>query len=152
MRNCWAIISLLCLISSSCSPKVRSIRKVVHKEANYVLLEGRWSLLTPSERTDLPEANSVQVRCWKEMGTCTEAIAMLYTKSDAAGLLSVIMFEHEILEWSDRLIRTQSQRPVADIEIRISLVDRSVERTVRETEARGARPVDPTNLQSWVLR
>jgi hypothetical protein len=140
---------------------VRSIGKTVmfdDKDKDYVLLEGRWSLSTSFEGFTLPEANSVQVRCWKEMGRCTEAIAMLYRRSDnssmsdLAGRLSVIMFEHQVIEWSDGVVRTRSQTPGAEIEIRISLLDTFAERSQREPKARGARLADPANFHHWVLK
>jgi hypothetical protein len=146
---------------SSFSPEVRSIPKRIRldeKDRNYVAFEGRWSLTTSPEDSTLPAANSVQVRCWKEMGRCTEAIAMLYRKSDSnsmsdlSGRLSVIMFEHQITEWSDTVIRTQSQPPAADIEIRISLVDRSAELSQHETYVRGAYLADPKIVQHWILQ
>ena len=138
-------VAFICGVFGSCSSEVRSIGKRVlldEKESNYILVEGRWSLTTPSKDSTLPEANSVEVKCWKQTGTCTEAIAMLYRQSDSdsmaklSGRLSVIMFDHQVIEWSDSLIRTQSQPSAADIEIRISLLDRSAERSQRETKAR----------------
>jgi len=117
------LIFSVSLMVSSFSPEVRSIPKRIRfdeKDRNYVAFEGRWSLTTSPEDSTLPAANSVQVRCWKEMGRCTEAIAMLYRKSDSnsmsdlSGRLSVIMFEHQITEWSDTVIRTQSNHRYRD--------------------------------------
>jgi hypothetical protein len=82
---------------------------------------------------------------------------MLYGQNDndsmsnLSGRLSVIMFEHQILEWSDTVVRTQAQPPAADIEIHISLVDRFAERSQRETSTRGALLADPSRVQHWTL-
>jgi hypothetical protein len=59
--------------------------------------------------------------------------------------------EFRVLEWSQTKIVARAEPRVADIDIRISLIDHSAERTSRETEVRGAIGADPLSIEQWIL-
>jgi hypothetical protein len=55
------------------------------------------------------------------------------------------------LEWSATGIVARAEPGAADIDLRISFVDQHIERTSRETAARGATGVDTSHVEHWVL-
>jgi hypothetical protein len=59
--------------------------------------------------------------------------------------------EFRILEWSESLVVARAEPRAADIELRISLIDRAAERTLRETGARGAQGSHFGKIEHWIL-
>ena len=146
-------------VEVSCSPlgtlEVRGIPKRVgtvaeHPELGFVSATGMWRLVGEERHAvQLPRANSVEIVCDEPTRRCREAIAMLYSKEDAKrvrmdtveGFLDVQTYEYEINEWSDTLIRAIARRPVADIEIQISLSNQTAFRSYRERADATIRPI-----------
>ena len=146
-------------VQVSCSPlgtlEVRGIPKRVstpaeHREAGFVSATGMWRLASEGRHAvQLPRANSVEIVCDEATRRCREAIAMLYGKEDAKrvrmdateGFLDVQTYEYEITEWSDTLIRAITRRPVADIEIQVSLSNQTASRLYRERPDATDKPI-----------
>jgi len=59
--------------------------------------------------------------------------------------------EFRVLEWPQNSIVARAQPRAADVDLRISLVDKTAERTSRETAARGAKGANPTGVHLWRL-
>jgi hypothetical protein len=100
----------------------------------------------------------VEISCSRSQGTCVEAVAGLHSSLDplfrevTGGrlLLTSEMTHFAILEWSPSTIRAVARPRAADIEIRLSLPERTVVRTTTETNARGATGANPTP-EVWKL-
>lgn len=118
----------------------------------FVSMSGRWARVTDSQRSALPLLNAVQIVCSRNQGTCIEAVAGLHSDLDplfreATGgglLLTSEVTEFSIREWSASAIKAIAQPRVADIELRISMPEKTVSRTAIETSTRGASGADPT--------
>jgi hypothetical protein len=129
----------------------------VAQSGEIVIIEGTWRIATGGPSVEVPNANSVRVECHRSLRTCIEHIAKLIQPSDdASGLvkqptLFVIKEEFRVLEWSQKAIIARAQPRAADIDLRISLVDRTAQRTSRETAARGAESGNPTAIHLWRL-
>jgi len=87
--------------------------------------------------------------------TCTETIALLFGPDDktpdGVSRLFLQTNDYKVIEWSSTTIVARENAPVADIELRISLADRSAERSSRETKARGSETANPGISRHWVL-
>jgi hypothetical protein len=59
--------------------------------------------------------------------------------------------EFHVVDWSHDVIVARAESRAADIDLRISLVDRTAERTSRETAARGASQAKAEELHVWRL-
>ena len=142
-------------IGCSQGDEVESPLRKVNVEANYVTFEGRWRAIARTGSTRMPRLNTISGICVRETRTCQENIARLYEKGEwsanGPGYLSVSSLEFRVIEWSSANIVARYEAPVADFEIRISLSDRSVERSFRETRARGSDTADPKITWHWVL-
>jgi hypothetical protein len=57
-----------------------------------------------------------------------------------------------VVEWTGTTIIARAEPRAADIDLRISLSERSAERTSRETSSRGAQDANPQNVTQWVLQ
>lgn len=160
------LLALLSCVQASCqfaSPYIGSVQtmpKQFYADEDYVRMEGRWKSI--GRRTGvsrlIPVINTAEIRCDRQARICIETVGMLYSrnmdKDDRPGLdpwLSVPTFEYEIVEWTPNLVRAVVKQPVADIELRISLADKSAERSRRETTARGSETADPNVYEHWVL-
>ena len=94
----------------------------------------------------IAEINTLTVSCSKIELTCEEWIANAFP-----GWLYLHRENYKVMEWDDLRVLARSEAPVADIELRISLVDKSVERTFRGTNARRVDKTDIDGLEHWVL-
>lgn len=115
-------------------------------------LDGRWRATTTRESPlpMPPVLNTTHVLCGKPEMVCTESIAMLrsdrqVTISELDPLLDVRTHEYQVVEWSGEVIHAVEQLPVGDLEIRISLPDKSAQRSYRETRG------DLSVYDHWVL-
>lgn len=128
-------------------------------EEGSVIGYGRWVRTTTDQRSSVPVLNAAQISCSRSAGTCLEAIAELHSDLDplfrgATGggfLLTVDTTEFKITEWSRSTIKALAQPRAADIELRLSLLDRAVVRTSIETGARGATGAN-TTPEVWTLK
>lgn len=156
------LILLFCLILpvSSCSQsdEIRSLPKNVYiSEANdYVSFEGRWKKISETGATKIPKINGVECNCFRERLICKEYIAKLYLPNDNNPYVKNILYpqlvEYRIIEWSPILIRAINEAPVADFELRISIPDKNVERSYRETKSRGSDTANPDIAGHWILK
>ena len=126
-------------------------------ENGNVYLEGRWKQIgSTSSFRIIPKHNSASILCDKKSGICTENQALLVTKNDNPITPSALLYPEEftyiISEWSDTTIKAERKPPVADVEIRISLIDKSVEKSFRETQARGSYTSNPNIVGNWILK
>jgi hypothetical protein len=164
-RTLTALVALpLCL--SNCgrgSVKQSDVRRLPfsldgHPQDGFVSASGHWVRTTSRQRSGVPVLNAVQIVCSRNQGTCIEAVAGLHSDLDplfreATGgglLLTSEITEFSIHEWSALAIRATAQPRAADIELRISMPEKTVSRTAIETGARGASGADPTP-EVWSL-
>jgi hypothetical protein len=129
----------------------------VAQSGEVVIIEGTWRNVTGGPSVEVPRANSVRLECHRSLKTCIEHIAKLIRPSDDyLGLvkqptLFVMKEDFRVLEWSQNAIVARAQPRAADVDLRISLVDKTAERTSRETTARGAEGAKPTAIYLWRL-
>jgi hypothetical protein len=129
----------------------------VTQSGDLVVIEGTWRNVTGGPSVVIPRANSVRIECHRSRRTCIEHIAKLIQPSDdSLGFvkqpnLFVKKQEFRVLEWSQNAIVAREQLRAADVDLRISLGDKTAERTFRETAARGARGANPDAIYLWRL-
>ena len=122
-----------------------------------VIIEGTWRITTGAPSLEVPRANSVRLECHRTTKRCTEHIAKLIRPlDDSSGFvkestLLLMNEEFRVVEWSQNVIVARAVPRAADVELRVSLVDRTAERTSRETSARGAHGANPAALHVWRL-
>jgi hypothetical protein len=125
---------------------------------NYVRVQGTWRRISARPTITVPTVNSVRVECDKPRRVCTEYVAKLIQKRDdplgnlvSKPYLFLSREEFRVLEWSRTIIAARAEPRAADIDLRISLIDLSAERTSRETSARGTMGAKPSDVEQWVL-
>lgn len=127
------------------------------ESGDYLSATGRWASSTDRPSIEVPRVNSVALECWKERGLCMEYLAKLIQPADdVSGSVdrpTLFSFgnEYRIVEWSASTITARYTPRAADVEIRISLVDETVERSSQETAACSAEGGEPSNVAHWVL-
>ena len=158
MIRIGALICCLVLLSCSRIDSIRSPQKTFRidkVDGTYAYLTGRWrATFQPELVMMIPKVNTVSIECNNREMACTEILAILFTSAEdkiVGNVLTTMKNNYQIVEWSDSLIRAEIKAPVADIELRIALVDKSAERSFRETKARGSDTADPTISRHWVL-
>jgi hypothetical protein len=157
MRIISVIVHFL-LSACSQSDVARSPAKRItwdKEKKEYVSFEGRWKAISQQKIEMLPSINTVVGYCNKNTLTCSETIALYYRPDDRtpSGVPYLYLQSHEfrVVEWTSMRITAREEAPVADIEIRISLADNSIERSAKETTARGSAAADPNILRHWIL-
>lgn len=138
------------------SPTISSINKsvVVSKDfGGYVSLRGRWRSIAHAGSIPPELAKVTDISCSKPERACREAIASLRKIGPWGREFQLDVFSHHyiITEWSEQRIRGVSEKPVGDLEIRISLADRSAEKSWRETKARGSTSASEDVYEHYVL-
>ena len=107
----------------------------------WIVAEGKWRRTSGGGKyVRLVEVNSVYIDCYQRTKKCTERRAVLWTKADTErveipsmeGLLHTDFDEYEIVEWTPELVRAIYRAPVADIEIQISVKNKTATRSYRE--------------------
>jgi hypothetical protein len=94
---------------------------------------------------EVPHVNSVRIECDRAARICNEYVAKFIQKSDdpigAVERPSLLLMKEQfrVIEWTDTTISGRAEPRAADIDLRISLADRTAERTSRETASRGAQ-------------
>jgi hypothetical protein len=132
-------------------------RVLVDDDGTFAVIEGMWRSTTGRPSIDMPAVNSVRIECEKSRRVCTEHVAKFLQPSDdlqgRVGQPHLFLMKEtfRVLEWSPTRIIARAEPRAADIDLRISVADQSVERTSRETAARGATGADPSNIQQWRL-
>jgi hypothetical protein len=149
------LIVFLLAIGCSRGDQIQSPLRKVNVDDRFVTFEGRWLTISQTGSTKIPKLNTISGICIRQNKTCEERLANLFGKGEwsanGPGYLSVTTTEFQIIEWSSDRIVARYEAPVADVELRISLADRSVERSFRETKARGSDTADPKIAVHWVL-
>lgn len=124
---------------------------------SYVIIEGTWRRISARPSINAPTINTVRVECDKARRVCEELMAkVLQPSDDPLGTLQdrylfVDQTIFRVLEWSSTLIVARAEQRAVDIDLRISLADKSAERARRETGAHGAQGADPSHVDQWVL-
>lgn len=139
--------------------EVRTNAKLFRVEDSGVLvvIEGTWRATTAAPSVEVPRTNSVRAECHRTSRKCVEHIAKLIRPSeDSSGFVkepTLLLMKEEfvVVEWSEDVIVARAKPRAADVELRISLKNRTAERTSRETSARGATGADPAALHVWRL-
>jgi hypothetical protein len=123
----------------------------------YVTVGGTWRRTSTRPSINTPTINTISIECDRARHVCEEYMAkVLQPTDDPAGNLGVrYLFVDKtvfrVLEWSSIVIEARAEYRAADIDLRISLADQTVERRFRETGARGAQGADPLRVDQWVL-
>jgi hypothetical protein len=122
---------------------------------SHVSFEGRWKAISQQQTDMLPPINTAIGHCSKKTFACSETIALYYRKNDRTPsgdpYLYLQTHDYRIVEWTPTRITAREEAPVADIEIRISLADSSIERSAKETTARGSTSANPNITRHWIL-
>ena len=109
---------------------------VVSSDRRHIMVQGTWRRISERATVEVPRVNSVRIEC----GTMERPYLFLMKE------------QFRVIEWTGTTITARAEPRAADIDLRISLADRSVERTSRETGSRGAQGAKPENVSQWVLR
>jgi hypothetical protein len=131
---------------------------VVSSDRRHVTVQGTWSPTSERATVEVPRVNSVRIECDRTIGVCNEYVAKFIQKTDdPAGTMErpylFLMKERfRIITWTGKTITARAEPRAANIDLRISLADRSAERTSRETGARGAQGANSQNVTQWVLQ
>jgi hypothetical protein len=157
----WIAVAtwVMAIIAVGRAEEVRTNPKLfqVAQSGEVVIIEGTWRNVTGGPSVEVPRANSVRLECRRSLMTCIEHIAKLIQPSDDSSgfvkqpTLFVMKEEFRVLEWSQTALVARAQPRAADMDLRISLVDRTAQRTSRETAARGAEGANPTAIHLWRL-
>jgi len=161
MNKLTGYFLVISALTSACSPAedVRPNKKLLLSDPTNtrIFIEGTWEALTPRITAEIPKINSVSIECNRSTRICIEHIAKLIRPSEnpisgtSHSLLLLQEATFDVMEWSKETITARSQPRAADIDLRISLVDKSVERSSRETSARGAEGAQPNLVDHWKL-
>ncbi len=116
----------------------------------WIVAEGKWRRTSgPAMSIRLPEINSVYIDCYERTGKCTERRATLVSRAEAErlnvplleGLLDTSFDEYEIAEWTADFVRAVYRAPVGDIEIQISVKNKTATRSYRERPDATDKPI-----------
>jgi len=139
--------------------QIHSAGKSINEYEDNVIVQGRWKKIAGTrDFCQIPIINTVYIVCDKQTMTCYENIAELVTPHEEPlfkdlnrCVLQSIQFEYKIIDWSDGIIRAKQEALVGDFELRISIKDKTAERSWRETKARGSETSDPSIYENCVL-
>lgn len=148
-------IVLIALIACESAPTSQPRRFTLLPGGDGLVLEGRWSA-TGQYSGQVPRSNAAHVECSRATGVCTEFLAQFVTKADDAHfhdpMLSTLVTSFRVVEWTTGRVVARAETPAYEIELRMSLSDRSAERTARETSAGGASGANPAGARLWTLQ
>jgi len=158
-RLVGAILGVVVVVGPLQAQEVRTNPKLFRFEdsGGLVVIEGTWRVATGAPSVEVPRTNSVRVECHRARKKCTEHIAKLIRASDDSSgfvkqsTLLLMKEEFRVVEWSQDVTVARAEPRAADVELRISLVDRTAERTSRETSARRAAGAKPAAIHVWRL-
>jgi hypothetical protein len=123
---------------------------------NVIVAEGHWRQTKWAGLIAIPAINAVHIECIKHESVCREIRADLFTSLDEhrfppSRLIVHNPQEFRVLSWSDGSVVARDEAPVADVDLRISTKDGVVEKSYRETKARGSQTADPNIWRMYVL-
>lgn len=157
MKNATYLILTILLSGCLNLTDIKSPPKVINAVSkNQVYIEGRWKEISKIKKfKTTPRINSTIILCNRESMSCIEHEACLTRKEDndilPYALLYVQPTTYQISEWSDTIIKARMEARAGDVELRISLADKSAEKSFRETSARGAEGANPNLTEHWIL-
>lgn len=157
MKNAAYLILAISLSGCLNITDIKSPPKIINAVSeNQVYIEGRWretSIVKKFKTT--PRINSTAILCNRESLSCIEHEACLATRKDnnilPYALLYIQPTTYQISEWSNTIIKAHKEARAGDVELRISLADKSAEKSFRETSARGAEGANPNLVEHWIL-
>ena len=121
---------------------------VVSSDRRQVMVQGTWHSISERATVEVPRVNSVRIECDRTARVCNEYVAKFMQKTDEpAGTIEqpylfLMKEQFLVVEWTGTTITARAEPRAADIDLRISLADRSVERTSRnELTGRSRRQV-----------
>jgi hypothetical protein len=118
-----------------------------------VSLHGTWRATGKAGALMDWAANTASVICERSTAQCEEVIAVIRPPDNFVPRpsLDIVRLTYSVLEWTDEVVRAHYAAPAGDFEIRIAIVDKSAERSFRETKSRGSTTSDPSIVRNWVL-
>ena len=131
---------------------------LVSGNGRFVVLQGTWRRTSQRPTVEVPYVNSVRIECDRTAKICNEYVAKFIQKTDdPAGTMErpylfLMKEEFRVIEWTGTTIAARAEPRAAHIDLRISLTNRTAERSSRETAARGAQGANPQNVTPWVLQ
>ena len=131
---------------------------LVSGDGKYVVLQGTWRRTSQRPTVEVPYVNSVRIECDRTAKICNEYVAKFIQKTDdplgavERPYLFLMKEQFRVIEWTGTTIAARAEPRAADIDLRISLTNRTAERSSRETAARGAQGGNPQNVTQWVLQ
>jgi uncharacterized hydantoinase/oxoprolinase family protein len=148
MRLLTPLLAAIVLCGAVRAQDPQTLPKQIKADSDRVAVSGRWVPTAALSAPFIPRANSVEIVCTKVTGTCHEAVAALYTRTDEprlnAPFLLATLTEFKIRKWDASQIVAVAERPVADVTLDIGLTSGDVLLTHRETQARGSKTADPS--------
>jgi len=151
----FLIFAVLLLCGCSDLNSIESPPKSIIKKDNFVFAEGRWKALPGTKPNIISKINFTSISCNKNDMSCKEIESILFTPKEQPIIKNNLLynqeFSYQIIDWSDDIIKAKREAPVADIEITISLKDNFVEKSFRETKARGSETANPDIYGKWIL-
>ena len=130
----------------------------VSSDRRHVMVQGTWHRISERATVEVPRINGVRIECDRTAGVCNEYVAKFIQKTDdptgnmERPYLFLMKEQFRIIEWTGTTITARAEPRAADIDLRISFVDRSAERTSRETGSRGGKGANSQNVTQWVLQ
>lgn len=167
MNGVKATIAVCLLVLSACKEEVTTGRKdITTDRKNFIesddrqvlVVTGSWRLTSQNPSLEVPAVNSVRIECDRASRTCNEYIAKFAQHSDDPLVdvqhpyLWLGKEQYEVKEWTSSTLTARAQPRAGDIDLRLSLVDKSAERLSRETGARGAQGANPSAVSHWTLK
>ncbi len=154
-----AAVLILLLSIPVCGEQIKTDQKnfLVSGDGRYVVLQGTWRRTSQQPTVEVPYLNSVRIECDRGARMCNEYIAKFIQKRDdplgavERPYLFLMKEQFRVIEWTGTAITARAEPRAADIDLRISLTDRTAERVSRETAARGAQGANPQNVTQWAL-
>jgi hypothetical protein len=131
---------------------------LVSDDGRYVVLQGTWRRTLQRPTVEVPYVNSVRIECDRTTKICNEYVAKFIQKTDdplgavERPYLFLMKEQFRIIEWTGTTIAARAEPRAADMDLRISLTNRTAERSSRETSARGAQGANLQNVTQWVLQ
>jgi hypothetical protein len=131
---------------------------LVSGDGRYVVLQGTWRRTSQRPTVEVLYVNSVRIECDRTARICNEYVAKFMQKTDdplgavERPYLFLMKAQFRVIEWTGTTIAARAEPRAVDIDLRISLTNRTAERSSRETAARGAQGANPQNVTQWMLQ
>jgi hypothetical protein len=131
---------------------------LVSDNGRYVVLQGAWRRTSQRPTVEVPYVNSVRIECDRTARICNEYVAKFIQKTDdplsavERPYLFLMKEQFRVIEWTGTTIAARAEPRAGDIDLRISLTNRTAERSSRKTAARGAQGANPQNVTQWALQ